>query len=172
MLKRIAAILASAASKIIGSMPTAGKWLDDIISWPFRTLFGGGREAPSYTPDIPAANYVDVLKNARETAASQAKKFDRNIMESVLEYCRAHPDARATMKLPTNLDPRIQAKLLVMDDAALRALARGGASQLKRFIEGIPNDAAMSRGDIVLWKARANAEKDAAPFVHQRAMGF
>lgn len=183
MLRRIAAVLAAAASKLIGSLPTAGKWLDDIVSRPFRTLFGGGRGNPSYTPDIPAADYVDVLKDARETATSQAKKFDRNIMESVLEYCRAHPDVRATTKLPTNLDPRIQAQLLTMDDAALRALARGGASQLKRFLDGIPgdqfrlvaaNDAVptMSPHDHVMWKVRAHAEKDAEPFVTKRAMSF
>ncbi|MCR6502474.1 hypothetical protein MUO32_25945 [Shinella sp. CPCC 101442] len=183
MLKTISAALAAAASKIIGSIPTIGKWFDDIVSMPLRTLFSGGREAPSYTPDIPASDYVDVLKNAREAATSQATKFDRNIMESILEYCRAHPDIRATMKLPTNLDPRIQARLLTMNDAALRALARGGASQLKRFLEGIPSDQiklvaandgvpTMSPRDHVLWKVRANAEKDAEPFVPLRAMSL
>jgi hypothetical protein len=190
MLKRIAAILASAASKVIGSLPTAGKWLDDIVSWPFRTLFGGGRDAPSYTPDIPAADYTDVLRNARETANVQTKKFDRNVLDSVLEYCRAHPDARDIMKLPQGLDPRIQATLLTMDDAALRALSRAGMSQIKRFVEGIPhsilgvpgfgeirrvaaNDAApkMTPGDHVAWKVRAS-EKDAEPFTHKRVMGF
>lgn len=191
MLKRIAAVLAAAASKIIGSMPTVGKWLDDIISWPFRTLFGGGREAPSYSPDIPASDFTGVLKNARETAAAKERKFDRSVLDSVLEYCRAHPDARATMKLPQGLDPRIQASLLTMDDAALRALSRAGMSQIKRFVEGIPhsilgvpgfgeirrvaaNDTAprVSHRDQILWKVRAGLEKDAEPFTHKRVVSF
>jgi hypothetical protein len=188
MLKRIATILANAASKIIGSLPTVGKWLDDIVSWPFRKLFGDGRDAPSYTPDIPASNYVEVLRNARETASAETKKFDRNVLDSVMEYCRAHPDTRAVMKLPKGLDPRIQSLLLTMGDDQLRALSRAGMSQLKRFVEGIPhnvigvpgfgeimriaaNDAAprMSSDDHIAWKLRAQ-DKEAEPFISRRAM--
>lgn len=191
MLKRIAAILAAAATKIIGSMPTLGKLLDDIVSWPLRTLFGGGRDNPSYKPDIPAADYVDVLKSARGTVSAEVKKYDRNTLDSVLEFCRAHPDTRATMKLPKSLDPRVQAMLLTMDDNELRTLSRAGMSQIKRFAEGIPhsivgvpgfgeirrvaaNDTAprMSHRDQILWKVRAGREKDAEPFTHKRLVGF
>lgn len=115
------------------------RWCDDVIKSPFRTVFGNGGGAPSYTPDLQTADLVDVLKDAREAAQEQANRLDRNAIEAVLEFARAHRDTRATMTLPKSLDPQVRAALLAMDDAALRKLHTAGIGQVRKFLDGKPH---------------------------------
>ncbi|ARQ56865.1 hypothetical protein Kim5_CH00757 [Rhizobium sp. Kim5] len=198
MFARIAAFLASAAKFIgqvgidlVNGLPTVGRWLDDIISWPFRTLFGGSQAQPSYTPEYQTADLLDVLKEARQDAKAKVTRLDRNGIDSVLAYARAHRDDRATMRLPKSLDPRVRAALLTMDDAALRKLHTAGIGQVRRFVDGMPhgipgvpafgenlttaaNDIppkGLSTHEQMLWKIRAQLlkNKESEPFHSPRA---
>lgn len=139
MLRRIAALLAAAARKLINGLPSAGKWLDDLISAPFRMIFGGGGETPSYAPDVQTADLLTSLKNAREAAQTETHRLDRNDIGSVLEFARAHRDTRATMSLPKSLSPDVRATLLKMDDAALRKLHTAGVGQVRKFLDARPH---------------------------------
>jgi len=197
MLSRIAAAIGR-FFRSLGSDIWSSRW--DIVNWcetvakaPFRLVFGHAAP-PSYTPDIPASNYVDILKDARAAAVVKERTFDRSVIESVLEYCRAHADSRATMRLPKQLNPKVQATLLTMDDAALRALSRAGMSQVKRFVEGIPHGISdvpgygefrptaandqpprnLTAHERILWKVRAGLEKEkeAEPFTNPRVVSF
>ncbi|MQV12184.1 hypothetical protein GHL01_00295 [Sinorhizobium meliloti] len=158
---------------------------------PFRLVFGHGQPQPSYAPEYQTADLLDTLKDARVEATEKAIRLDRNVIESVVEFARAHRDDRATMTLPTRLDPRVRAALLTMDDVALRTLSRAGIGQVRKFIDGMPhgipgvpafgeklptaaNDAppkGMNAHEAMLWKIRAqllketNAESFAAPKV-------
>ncbi|KQZ50308.1 hypothetical protein ASD54_08620 [Rhizobium sp. Root149] len=194
MLRRIAALLASAASKLINSLPTAGKWLDDLLSMPFRTVFGGGGGAPSYTPDVQTADLLNTLKDAREAAQAEAHRLDRNDIESVLEFAKAHRDTRATMSLPKTLTPEVRAALLQMDDVALRKLYTSGIGQVRKFlaakphgIQGVPSfgerlptvaDEPMPKGmtvhEAMVWKIRAKMLKptESEPFPYPRKSSF
>jgi hypothetical protein len=175
-------------------LPTAGKWLDDLISAPFRMIFGSGRETPSYTPDVQTADLLDVLKDSRQAAQEEAHRLDRNGIESVLEFAKAHRDTRATMTLPKRLDPRVKAALLTMDDAALRKLHTSGIGQVRKFLDGRPHgipgvpsfgeqlptaaDEPMPKGlsvhEAMLWKIRAQMLKptESKPFPYPRKVSL
>lgn len=114
-------------------------WCDNVIKAPFRTVFGGGGGAQSYTPDVQTADLLNVLKDSRQAAQAEAHRLDRNGIESVLEFARAHRDVRSTMKLPQSLDPQVKAALLTMDDAALRKLHTSGIGQVRKFLDGRPH---------------------------------
>lgn len=113
-------------------------WCDDVIKAPFRTVFGNGGGAPSYTPDVQTADLLDVLKDSRQAAQAEAQRLDRNDIESVLEFAKAHRDTRATMSLPASLSPEVRAALLQMDDVALRKLHTSGIGQVRKFLDGRP----------------------------------
>lgn len=115
------------------------RWCDDVVKAPFRTVFGNGGGAPSYTPDVQTADLLTSLRDAREAAQAEANRLDRNGIETVLEFAKAHRDVRSTMKLPKDLDPRVRAALLTMDDAALRKLHTSGIGQIRKFLDGKPH---------------------------------
>jgi hypothetical protein len=114
-------------------------WCDDVIKAPFRSVFGGRGGAPSYTPDIQTADLLTSLKDAREVAQAEAHRLDRNGIESVLEFAKAHRDTRATMSLPASLSPEVRAALLQMDDVQLRKLHTAGIGQFRKFLDGRPH---------------------------------
>lgn len=139
MLLKVTALLAAAASKLINAMPGVGRWLDDLFSMPFRTLFGSDRETPAYTPDVQTSDLLDTLRETRMAAQAEAHQLDRNEIERVLEFARAHRDTRATLTLPKSLTPEVRAALLTMDDAALRKLHTSGIGQVRKFLAGKPH---------------------------------
>lgn len=190
MLSRIAAAICRFL-KSIGTDLWSGRW--DIVNWcenvakmPFRLVFGHGQPQPSYAPEYQTADLLDTLKDARVAANEKVHRLDRNGIESVLEFAKAHRNDRATMPLPKRLDPRVRAALVTMNDAALRTLSKAGIGQVRRFIDGIPHgipgvpafgerlpadaDAAPPKGmtshQAMLWKIRAQLlkETNAEPF--------
>jgi hypothetical protein len=115
------------------------RWCDDVVKAPFRTVFGNGGGAPSYTPDVQTSDLLNTLKDAREAAQAEAHRLDRNDIESVLEFAKAHRDTRATMSLPKSLTPEVRAALLQMDDVQLRKLHTAGIGQVRKFLDGRPH---------------------------------
>lgn len=114
-------------------------WCDNVIKAPFRTVFGHGAPAPSYTPDVQTADLLHTLRETREAAQAEAHRLDRNGIETVLEFAKSHRDVRSTMKLPQSLAPQVKAALLTMDDAALRKLHTAGIGQVRKFLDGRPH---------------------------------
>jgi hypothetical protein len=166
------------------------RWCDDVIKAPFRTVFGNGDGAPSYIPDVQTAELLNTLRETREAAQAEAHRLDRNGIETVLEFAKAHRDVRSTMKLPQSLDPRVKATLLTMDDAALRKLHTSGIGQIRKFLDGRPHgiqgvpsfgehlptsrDETPPKGlcvhEAMLWKIRAQMLKptESEPFLYPR----
>lgn len=166
------------------------RWCDDVIKSPFRTVFGHGGGAPSYSPDVQTSDLLNVLRDSRQVMQAEARRLDRNGIESVLEFARAHRDTRATMTLPKSLDPQVRAALLTMDDAALRRLHTSGIGQVRKFLDGRPHGIpgipffgehlptsrnetpakGLSVHQAMLWKIRARMLQptESEPFSHPR----
>ncbi|MGF0537300.1 hypothetical protein ACQQ2Q_04835 [Agrobacterium sp. ES01] len=114
-------------------------WCDNVIRAPFHMVFGHDAGAPSYTPDVQTSDLLKVLKDSRQAAQAEARRLDRNGIETVLEFAGAHRDTRAMMTLPESLDPRVRAGLLTMDDSELRRLRASGIGQVRKFLDCKPH---------------------------------
>lgn len=179
MLKRIAAAIA-AALEMFGKI---GKWGWDVcwatVRFPFE-LISTKPPLPQFNPTVEKSDVLDEYSEARKRHAA-VQSLDRDGIHTLLEYCRAHRDDRATMRLPKDLPPSVLASLVSMDDKALRALATAGVGQVRKFMSGKPhgihgvpavgttsgataaNDEppkGMSEHERVLWKIRARLMKD------------
>ena len=115
MILRMAAAIARFFGRIgkdaWNSLPTAGKWLDDIIRWPFSLVFGGGAPLPAYEPHVQRSDIVDEFKRARQAAAVEV--LGRDIVASVRKFCAASGADRATMDL-RGIDSGAMGLLLTM----------------------------------------------------------
>ncbi|MBB4102417.1 hypothetical protein [Allorhizobium borbori] len=181
MLARFAAAL-TAAFQMIGKV---GKWSWDVavatVRFPFE-LISTKPPLPQFNPTVEKSDVLDEYNEARKRHAA-VQTLDRDGIHTLLEYCRAHRDDRATMKLPKDLPPPVLASLVSMDDKALRSLATAGVGQVRKFMSGKPHgihgvpavapdpDVVPTAADDepprnashherVLWKIRANMLKD------------
>lgn len=179
MLARIAAAIA-AAFQMIGKV---GKWSWDVC-WatarlPFE-LISTRPPLPQYNPTIEKSDILGEYEEARKRNAA-VQSLDRDGINTLLEYCRAHRADRATMRMPKDLPPSVLAALISMDDKALRALATAGVGQVRKFMNGRPHGIhgvpavapdvvptevgeapprGMSEHERVIWKIRARLMKD------------
>lgn len=140
MILRMAAAIARFFGRIgkdaWNSLPAAGKWLDDIIRWPFSLVFGGGAPLPAYEPNFRRADVVDEFKRARQAAA--IKVLGRDIVASVRKFCTASEADRATMDL-RGIDAGAMALLFTMGKDELRALSRASDPAIRKFCLGKPH---------------------------------
>lgn len=174
MFAKIAAAIAAALKSMGTSAVSILDWCEQVVRWPFSLVFGHGAPTPTYTPAVSPSDVIEEFQHARNTAAA-IHTLDRDGIDSVLEFCRAHKNDRVGMALPKNLEPPVRAALMSMSDAELRAVATSGIGAVRRFLDGkmhgIPgvrefgspapkpaNDApprGMTRDEEMLWKARA-----------------
>ncbi|MEW9616931.1 hypothetical protein AB3G45_24295 [Shinella sp. S4-D37] len=117
------------------SLPTIGKTFDDMISWPFRAIFGGGMPLPHYEPTMARADVGEVLTKAREKAAASVHVFDPSGIETVRKFCKAKKDDRYDMDISAVL-AESRALLLSMSGDELQALGKASPGQIKRFLDG------------------------------------
>ncbi len=159
------------------------KWTWDI-AWATAKLplelFSTRPPLPHFEPQITKPDIVADFLHARK-AHEAVRTLDRDAVDQLLEYCRAHRDDRVVMKLPKDLPPRVVASLVSMDDAELRKLAAAGIGQLRKFmggrphgIHGVPSVAepavpvavkdapspGMDEHERMLWRIRARRLKD------------
>jgi hypothetical protein len=163
------------------------KWSWDVL-WatarmPFE-LISTRPPLPHYEPQVTQSDVVQDFVHARQ-AQKGVRTLDRDAVDQLLDYCRAHRDDRVTMRLPKDLPAPVVASLLSMDDGELRKLATSGIGQLRKFMHGQPhgihgvpsaepavpvaaNDTppvGMTQDQKRLWKVRASYLKDRAePF--------
>lgn len=134
MILRMAAAIARFFGRIgkdaWNSLPTAGKWLDDIIRWPFSLVFGGGAPLPAYEPHVQRSDIVDEFKRARQAAAVEV--LGRDIVATVRKFCAASGADRATMDL-RGIDTGAMALLLTMGEDELRVLSRASDPAIRKF---------------------------------------
>jgi len=139
MVSRIAAaiarVLATVGKDFWSSLPSLGRWIDDVISWPFRLLAGGGSPLPHYEPTVTKSNVLDDFKEARRAAAS-LRTVDPSGIDSVRKFCSVKSQTiRDTQDLSAiSHDARVL--LLTMGDDELFALGRAGPGQIKKFVDG------------------------------------
>lgn len=137
MLLRMAAAIARFVGTIgkgaWNSLPSAGKWLDDIVRWPFSLLFGGGSPLPAYEPNLTRADVVDEFRKARQAAAVEV--LGRDIVATVRKFCAAPKAERATMNL-RGVDTGAMALLLTMGEDELNALSRASEPAIRKFCLG------------------------------------
>lgn len=140
MLLRMAAAIARFVGTIgkgaWNSLPSAGKWLDDIVRWPFSLLFGGGSPLPAYEPNLTRADVVDEFRKARQAAAVEV--LGRDIVATVRKFCAAPKAERATMNL-RGVDTGAMAFLLTMGEDELNALSRASEPAIRKFCLGKPH---------------------------------
>ena len=129
----LARVIAQMGKDFWNSLPTIGRAVDDVISWPFRVLFGGGSPLPHYEPEIARSDVVETFKQAREAAA--AHSLDASGIETVRKYCNARKDDRADMDISA-VPPQARLLLMTMSDDELHALGRAGPGQIKKFLDG------------------------------------
>ncbi|MEB2848228.1 hypothetical protein GAO09_08505 [Rhizobiales bacterium RZME27] len=147
MLKMIAKALAAAAS-MMGSLC---KWSWDFgvaaLRFPLELLGFTGSGPLKPKPFEPENTKEDVLAELHEARQRQTAvhALDRDGMESVMAFCRAHKGDRPTMPLPTRLDPSVRIALRKLDDAALRALSSASIGKIRKYmnceahgIHGVP----------------------------------
>lgn len=143
MLARIAAYIAAAFS----ALGKATRWTFDV-AWatarlPFE-LISTRPPAPNYTPTVEKSDVLDEYHQARALHQQKAtvQSLNRDGIETLLDYCRAHQSDRPAMKLPQNLPAQVVATLISMDDASLRRLAKAGSEQIgqvRKFMKGEPH---------------------------------
>lgn len=140
MLLRMAAAIARFVGSIgkgaWNSLPTVGKWMDDIVRWPFSLLFGGGTPLPGYEPNMTRTDVVEELKKARQAAAVEV--LGRDIVATVRKFCAAPRAERATMSL-RGVDTGAMALLLTMGENELNALCRASEPAIRKFCLGKPH---------------------------------
>jgi len=115
------------------SLPTVGKWLDDIIRWPFSLVLGGSPPLPSYEPNVMRSDIINEFKKARRATAVEV--LGRDIVATVRKFCAAAKAERDTMDLP-GVDTGVMALLLTMDDNELRALLNASDPAIRKFSMG------------------------------------
>jgi hypothetical protein len=115
------------------SLPAIGRGIDDVISWPFRLLGGGGSPLPHYEPTITKSGILDDFKQARRAASLQT--IDPSGIETVRKFCAAPPQRRAHMDISA-VPSNARAMLLTMGDDELSALGKAGPGQIKKFVDG------------------------------------
>ena len=134
---RFAAALARAIAQMgkdfWNALPTIGKVADDLVSWPFRVLFGGGAPLEHYEPTTTRPDVIETFKAAREAAA--VRSFDPSGIETVRKYCNARKDDRAAMDISA-VPSEARLLLATMSDDELHALGRAGPGQIKKFLDG------------------------------------
>lgn len=118
------------------SLPTVGKWLDDLVHWPFSVMFGGGAPLPAYEPNVRRADVVDDFNRARKAAVVEV--LGRDVVATVRKFCAASGADRATMDL-RGIDTGAMALLLTMGKDELRALSRASDAAIRRFCLGKPH---------------------------------
>lgn len=127
--------IATMGKNFWSSLPTIGKVADDLISWPFRVLFGGGTPLPHYEPTMARADVGEVMKKAREKAAASVHVFDPSGIETVRKFCKSRKDDRADMDISA-VPAEARALLLSMSDDELHALGKASPGQVKKFLDG------------------------------------
>ncbi|KQS84808.1 hypothetical protein ASG58_20125 [Rhizobium sp. Leaf383] len=154
-----------------------GQLVRGVIRLPFD-LLGGGQPMPApYEPEVQRTDILDEFLEARKRQAA-VHTLDRDGIDTVIAYCKAHREDRPKIVLPKSLDKDVMVALRTMDDAALRALATSGVAKIRKFIEGKDHDiygvpalpkatpkllpeppVGMTDHERVLWKVRAQLER-------------
>ncbi|MDX3975766.1 hypothetical protein [Shinella sp.] len=142
MIARFAAALAATTrfftqlgKDALSGLPNAGRWFEDIVSYPFRLIFGGGNPLPHYEPTVTKPDVIEEFKQARRAAAT-LHTIDPSGIESVRKFCNANQMARDGMDLSAIQDDA-RVLLLTMGDDELAALGKAGPGQIRKFVAGM-----------------------------------